>query len=410
MLTRRVRIQLVLFVLIALVGVAYTGGRYARLFGSSGYIVKMDLVNSGGIFTNAEVNYRGIAIGRVAGMTLTPGGVQVALNIDSSAPKIPANTDAVVADRSAVGEQYVDLRPRADGAPFLAEGSVIPRERTTTPLPTQTLLTNVDSLATSVPTDDLRTVVNELDTAFSGTGQPLQQLLDTASAFTKTAAEHAPQSNALLEQSVTVLDTQHKEAGALNSFSKNLELIAQQLKTSDPDLRRLIVAAPAASQQLNGVLQEDGANLGLVIGNLLSTSTLLKSRLTAQEQLLASAPALIPGASTVLPGDGTAHLGLVLNLYDPMVCTRGYGGTANRAGNDTSPSKVNTKAYCAEPPSSPIDVRGSQNEPHGAKLDAAPQQQDPGSSGEGYSQQTGQPTTVPSEPPRTLGQLLGLPN
>lgn len=408
MLTRKVRIQIVLFVLIALVGVAYTGGRYARLFGSNGYIVKMDLVNSGGIFSNAEVTYRGQAIGRVAGLRLTPNGVEVALNIDSSAPKIPSNTDAVVADRSAVGEQYVDLRPRAAGAPYLADGSVIPQERTTTPLPTQTLLTNVDNLATSVPTDDLRTVVNELDTAFSGTGQPLQQLLDTASAFTKTATEHVPQSNALLSQSVTVLDTQHKESGNIKEFSKNLELIAQQLKTSDPDIRKLIVSAPSAATQLNGVLQEDGTNLGLVIGNLLSTATLLKSRNTAQEQLLASAPALIPGASTVLPGDGKAHLGLTLDMFDPMVCTRGYGGTQQRAGNDTSAAQANTKAYCAEPPTSPTDVRGSQNAPHGAKVGAPPQQQDPGSSGQGDAQQTGQPTTVQSDSPRTLGQLMGL--
>jgi len=52
-------------------------------------------------------------------LSLTPTGVAVNLTINNGAPKIPADLNAAVANRSAVGEQYVDLRPTTDTGPFL---------------------------------------------------------------------------------------------------------------------------------------------------------------------------------------------------------------------------------------------------------------------------------------------------
>src|SRR5437764_7740447 len=150
MLTRKVVIQVIVFVVVGVLAVAYTAMRYAGI-GSSiltpGYNVRLELNNSGGIFTNSEVTYRGVTVGKVTGMRLTHDGLEVDMHIDSSAPRIPADLRAAVADRSAVGEQYVDLMPNTDSGPYLAADSVIPASRTSTPLPTQNLLTNLDNLA-----------------------------------------------------------------------------------------------------------------------------------------------------------------------------------------------------------------------------------------------------------------------
>ena len=105
MLIRRTKIQLVAFVVISVVAIVYALVRFAGLgsvFGNDGYTVKLQLNESGGIFTNAEVTYRGYNIGRVGEMRLTQTGLEADLNIDPSAPKVPADLDAVVANRSAV--------------------------------------------------------------------------------------------------------------------------------------------------------------------------------------------------------------------------------------------------------------------------------------------------------------------
>ena len=66
---------------------------------------------SGGIFTGAEVSYRGVTVGQVSDMKLTDKGVDVVLNIEKTHKDIPEKTKALVANRSAVGEQFVDLQP-----------------------------------------------------------------------------------------------------------------------------------------------------------------------------------------------------------------------------------------------------------------------------------------------------------
>src|SRR3712207_863032 len=122
----------------AFLGFRYVGLDRALLGG--GYEVAADFSDSGGIFVNAEVTYRGVSVGRVTDMQLVDDGVRVTLRIDPDAEPIPADTDAVVATRSAVGEQYVLLRPQGEGEPFLADGAVIPRERTSIPVPVEQML------------------------------------------------------------------------------------------------------------------------------------------------------------------------------------------------------------------------------------------------------------------------------
>ena len=87
MLTRTTRIQLVAFAVIAVVVLAYTAFHYAslgRYFGLRGYYtVQLDLSNAGGIFPNGDVTYRGVSVGRVGALQLTPDGVVADLNISS---------------------------------------------------------------------------------------------------------------------------------------------------------------------------------------------------------------------------------------------------------------------------------------------------------------------------------------
>lgn len=410
MIPRRTKLQIGAFVLIALVGVSYVGARYVglgRVFGASGYVVTMQLADSGGAFTNGEVTYRGVAVGRVGEMRLTADGLEVDLDIDPSAPAIPADLEAVVANRSAVGEQFVDLRPRGGDGPFLADGSVIPRSSTRTPPPVDTLLTNLDEFAKSVPADSLRTVVDELDLAFSGTGPDLQVLLDSTRLFTQAATEHLPQTRALLDSGLVVLNTQVEQGSAIRSFSTDLRALAEQLKNSDTDIRRLIAVSPQAAEQVSALLRETGPNLGVVLANLLTTGNILVTRLDGLEQIAVTYPIIVGGGFTVAKGDGTgAHFGLALNVFDPPPCTVGYDSTTIRQGTDTTPAEFNTGAYCALAPGSATGVRGAQNAPYGGTPATTP-------TGDETSQPGREPTSgeaAPEVPVLTsLGQLLGLP-
>src|SRR5579875_3841830 len=312
MLSAATRIRLVVFTVLAVAVIAYTGIHYAslgRLVGLRGYyVVHLELASAGGIFPDAEVDYRGVSVGRVGAVTLTPGGVQADLNISDSAPPIPANLQAAVADLSAVGEQYVDLRPRTAHGPYLTAGSVIPSRDTVLPLPVTTLLNSVNTLVTD--------------------GQ-------------------------------TVLSTQVAESDALKTFGSSALQLARQLDASNSDLRKLIVAAPQAATQVAGLIADNNPSLGILIANLLTTSDVTMTRGPALEELLSALPAAVAAGSTVINSHG-ARFGMALTFFAPLPCVAGYGGTVYRNGLDTSPPPpLNTSAQCTLPASSGTNVRGA---------------------------------------------------
>lgn len=378
MITRTTWLQLIGFLLVALIGVTYVGFRYAGFadaFGSSTYPVTMQMTDSGGIFTDADVTYRGVSVGSVGPLRLTAEGVEVTLDIRKSAPAIPADVDAQVRNLSAIGEQFVDLIPARDGEPFLAAGSMIPSPRVQTPVPIQDLISSVDGLAASVPQDSLRIVVDELGTGFEGTAQPLQKIIDTTDTFTTAAVEALPQTLTLIRDGRDVLATQNDVAGQFRNISADLKLVAEQLEKSDPDLRRLFETGPAAGYELSKLLRDSGDDLGKLIANLLTISRIQEPRQDGLRQILVSYPALAAAVPTLAPGDGTAHLGLVINVDDPPACRLGYEDTVHRPGTDVANTPVNKKAFCAEPPGSVTNVRGAQNVPGAATPMAAGFQQ-----------------------------------
>ncbi|QPP05388.1 MCE family protein [Streptomyces bathyalis] len=377
MIARSVKVQLMAFGVVTAVGVSYVAVQYTGLADrilDRGYTVQAQFTDSGGIFSGAEVTYRGVPVGRVGDLRLTRGGVSAALDIKEGG-HIPSDTLAVVATRSAVGEQYVDLQPRTGSGPYLRDGSTIARRDTRTPLPTTKLISSLDRLVGSVGKKDLKTTVDELGDAFSGTGPQLTRLVDSGNALVNSASESLPQTISLIEDSRKVLKTQADKGSAIKSFSRDLSVLTGQLKKSDGDIRRLIDGGASAAPELDGLLKANRSAVPLLLGNLISGGQITEARLPGVEQALVTFPAAVAGSFTVLPGDGTAHFGLVVNADDPPPCRQGYD-TQRRAPEDTREREANTKARCTAPRGGKTSVRGAQNAPRGERTAA------PGGAGE----------------------------
>jgi phospholipid/cholesterol/gamma-HCH transport system substrate-binding protein len=369
MITRRTRVQLMIFALITMVGVAYVGARYARLdrlFFDDSYRVAAHFAESGGIFEGAQVSYRGVAVGRVGELELTDGGVDVMLDIDDDSKRIPAETRAVVANRSAVGEQYVDLQPQTSDGPYLADGADIPQSMTETPIATTKLLVDLDRTVNSVNKQSLRTVVGELGKAFQGTGEDLGQIIDTSNSFIRTANDNFELTTDLLEDGNVVLTTQLDKASAIRSFASDLSKFSDTLVASDRDLRRVIENGSATATQLRTFLEENRVDLGELINNLVTTGEITGKHIDGTEMILVVYPYVVAGGYTVVDKDPRsglydAHFGLILT-QEPHVCTGGYEGTDKRSPQDGSNRPMNEAARCTEPQSQ-SNARGGQHAP-----------------------------------------------
>lgn len=361
MLGRKIVTQIGLFLVVAVVGVSVIAVRYVhipRLLGLSGYTVVLDLPDTGGAYSDAAVSYRGVSVGRVGAIRLTEGGVEADLEINGDAPRIPADVVVVVANRSAIGEQYVDLRPRTDTSPYLRGGSRLTIQGSTLPIPVASLLGNIDRFVNSVPRDDLVTTVDELDAATVGSGQDLQTLIDAGRTFTRSASDNYGVTKGLIDSSAIVLATQQRSSGDITSFSTSLAQVASQLQSSDGDLRTLIGSTPGAATEVKALIDQVGGPLGVLMGNLVTTSQVFSANAAGLQGVYVRLPAAVSAAQNIVGPDGL-KVGLATTFFDPLPCTNGYAATTVRPPTDVTAGKgLNTAAGCV-PTSAGSDVRGS---------------------------------------------------
>ncbi|WP_370616251.1 MCE family protein [Mumia sp. Pv 4-285] len=402
MITGRMRVQLVLFLVLTLVGVTYVGATYAqldRLFGGNGYSVTVEMAESGGIFTGADVTYRGVSVGRVKDMWLTTDGVDVEVRIDDEAPRIPSDTDVVVANKSAVGEQYLDFQPASSSRPYLADEDVVARERTKVPIDTRTLITDVSALLTSVEADDLSTVITELGDAFEGSATDFRTTIDATSSFITKADQKYEVTAELIRESTKVLQTQVDSSDDIQDFATNLRDLTTAMRTSDADLRKVLEAGAPTAATLRTVIAENADDLAVLLDQAIRLNKVVRAHLDGIRGVLVIAPYGIESAFSIIAKDsrtGQYALRLSLALQDDNApCTKGYlPEPRQRTPFDRTPAAWKRNLTCADPQVRGAKGTGSPVSPVGATeaqtlgtYDVATKQVD-----------VSDPTTIPDAP------------
>lgn len=348
--TPGLRRRLVIFAVLSALAVIWTGAKYARVTEyvvPSTYDVAVDLPDSGGIFDGAEVTYRGVPVGRVGPVRLTPTGVRAHLLIDKGV-RIPADVEAHVHNRSAVGEQYVDLVPAGASGRDLVDGDVIPRSRASVPLGEEVLIKHLDDLATSVPLTDLRTVVTELGKGFGGSGPDLSRLIDGSDELVGNATAHLPATLSLLESSRVVMRTQVGQASDLQAFAHGLAKFTGDVQAGDADLRHLIDVTPGAAKELTGLVRGLDRVMPALLANLIVLGRIEASHLPHLEQFLVAFPWSVPG--TVSGARHGRAMFALQTTQDQPVCSQGYLPSSRwRSAHDDSYAAPDYGLQCTDP-------------------------------------------------------------
>ncbi|MCJ0902917.1 MCE family protein [Rhodococcus sp. ARC_M6] len=375
MLTKFVRIQLVIFSVLTVIGLVVMATQYVRvpaMVGIGRYDVTVELPSTGGLYKNSNVTFRGQTVGVVKAVELSSTGVNAQLSLDSSV-KVPDDVDAAVKSVSAIGEQFVDLIPHTDSSGAIASsghlenGSVIPVDRTSIPQDVGEMLNQADLLLQSISDTKLRTVIDESFKAFNGAGPDLQKLIDSARLFVEEANNSSDATKTLIEQAGPLLDTQIVSSDAIRSWTSDLVTFTDQLRASDPDLRAVIQKGPAAASEANALLQDLQPTLPILLANLVSVGEVGVIYNSAIEQILVIYPplsaALVTIAGSGNPADG-ALVDFHLEVNDPPPCTTGFLPAEEwRSPADESPIATPSDLFCRVAQESPIAVRGARNLP-----------------------------------------------
>src|SRR6201992_908867 len=348
MLTRFGRIQLLIFTLVGI-------GRMT---------VTLELPATGGLYRFSNVTYRGVQVGKVTAVSLTAKGAKATLSLGTS-PKIPASLQADVLSVSAVGEQYVDLRPRTDSAPYLRDGSVIAMHDTTIPQAVGPMLDTLKGMIKRLPKNKIGQLLDESFQAFNGAGYDLGSLSDSASRISADSNNIVDRRRALTEDSQPLLNAQAQTTDSIRTWAHSLAGISDVLANDDSRIRTILRDGPGALDEASRLFAQIKPTLPVLLANLTTIGQIGVTYHPSIEQLLVLLPAAVAYEQTAQGQnwpDGQARGDFALTVDDPPICTVGFlPPNTWRSPADTSDMDTPDGLYCKLPQDSPVAVGGPRN-------------------------------------------------
>ena len=372
---RAVKIQLAIFTIIAVAALSLMSLHFMKLpanwFGVGRYTVKVELPQTGGLYSTSNVTYRGTEVGRVESVHLTDTGVEAVLSLKSGID-IPSDLIAQVHSQSAIGEQYVDLRPRNGTSPPLKNGDVIPLADTTVPPDINAVLAAANTGLQAVPQDNLKTVIDESYIAVGGLGPELTRIVKGSTDLSIEARKNLDPLIALIDQSQPVLNSQTNTSDSIQAWASHLATVTTELQTHDQAVAGSITNGGPAAGEARQLIERLQPTLPILLNNLVSIGQVALTYQNDIEQLLVLLPESVAlesagnvaNANTKQDYRGQ-YLSFNLNLNLPPPCTTGFLPAQQQRipTFEDYPNRPAGDLYCRVPQDSPFNVRGARAAP-----------------------------------------------
>lgn len=363
-----IRKQLLAFTIASVVGIvalAMTFLRVPETLGYQRYTVDVEFEQAAGLYDGAEVTYLGHPVGKVASMELKGDRLVARLSL-ATETEIPRTVGAEIHSRSAVGEQYVDLVDSgARGSEVLADGDLIPMERTSAPVEIGPVLDNVHALVESLDAKQLSVLLRETSTGLDGRTGDLQTILDDGAALIRLADANFEQTAALIRSSGPLLSTVNARSDNIARLSANLEQVTDELRAGDADIRALLEQGPDFTDTTNVLLDDLETDLPPLLQAVNTVSRVLNIYDPHLRQILSDYPLAVATVQSVtLPALDDKAVRLTLsNFADPPECLEGFVPPSEWASPFDLAPRRNPLVFCTAPHDDPRSVRGARNIP-----------------------------------------------
>jgi virulence factor Mce-like protein len=270
--TQRHIINVAVFLVLAAVLVVYIFISLLFIRGGAGTI-NIDVANASGIERLNDVTMRGVPVGIVGSVDLTPKGTAAISVILDTGVRIPAGSKVEIIRRSAIGDVTLEFTP-GDGPP-LANGATIPISDTTTPPDPERTIEILARVLHSVPSSQLSTVVTELATAVRGRGEDLANLSVASADLPQKLLEVKQQLESLIENGPKVTTVLADNSSTLADDLALTAQLADILRDERFNLRDLSVNGANFAQVAGDLIAKDKSNLACLVSDLGDVNALM---------------------------------------------------------------------------------------------------------------------------------------
>lgn len=359
---RRVRVAQALILVIFVGGVVYVADTVVggSLFHDPVRLT-VQLPGAAGLHEGSVVTYRGQRIGEVTDVRLAaePGVAAVAAIAIEADVDIPRDSLVEVRNLSAVGEQYLDIRPRSDGGPYLADGATVPVADTTVPLSVPTVLAHAQKLMAHLDIADVQTIAEETASIFGSNAEDVDLralAIELEAAFAMLRGLE-PQLTRLVRQAETPLTTVDDLAPDIRAVSADLGAIAAALAEATPAVRRTVTDALSLLPRLDRWWRDASPEVRRLLRDGVPLTDMAARHLRGLHHWLDWAPM----QAQVMAGSTRGGSGRVL-LVPRVLKNCIYDRSHQRDIQDLAPREPRTDVRCTDPPAG-TQGRGSANVP-----------------------------------------------
>jgi phospholipid/cholesterol/gamma-HCH transport system substrate-binding protein len=248
------------------------------------------------IYPGDQVRVSGVKVGTIK--TIQPEGKQakMTLKVDHDVP-IPADAKAVIVTQNLVAARYVQLTPayRTSG-PVMADGAVIPLERTAVPIEWDEVKTQLMRLATDlgpnskVSTPSIARFVDSAANALQGNGEKLRQTLAQLSGVGRILANGSGNIVDIIKNLQTFVTALRDSNVQIVQFNDRLATLTSVVNDSKSDLDAALTDLSTAVGEVQRFIAETRDQTSEQIARLGDAIQPIVDQHMALENILHGAP------------------------------------------------------------------------------------------------------------------------
>ncbi|NEW33403.1 MCE family protein [Nocardia cyriacigeorgica] len=211
----------------------------------------MVLKNSGGLGVGSPILLTGIEVGRVTSVDRTAAGVEVGLRVGAE-HKVPTDSIVTIEHLSALGEPYVQFRPKTGAGPYLEDGQRLQSQDVRTPLSIPEAARMVTNTMNQLDPEVVGSLAETMSVALNGTDKVMPELTRAADLLASTIISREPQIAQLLNDFETVSQDIDWAGPATAAAAPEFTEFAQRLDELVESVGRLIQTGNAPEMYLEG--------------------------------------------------------------------------------------------------------------------------------------------------------------
>jgi phospholipid/cholesterol/gamma-HCH transport system substrate-binding protein len=260
--TRRTLINIAVFMGLALM-LVYLGATTLVFQKGGGPVIGADFSDAAGLSARNDVTMRGVPVGAVRTVTLTPTGLAHVTVVVQPGIEVPQGSKATIMRRSPIGDLVLDIQPGR--GPPMASGSTIPEKDTITPPDPEKTIQALAQVLGAVPSQDLSSLVHTLAVALNGRGRDLAALSVAGAQIPTRLLQIESQLRSLIVNGPSVTGVLAANAHSLADDIAQTAELAQILDTERNNLVSLSRNGASFATVANDIISQQKANLACLI-------------------------------------------------------------------------------------------------------------------------------------------------